>query len=188
MKRIHIFLLLLCSLCTLTCSKESLIEGLVFGDKIVKTDVNKTFDLLQGERYHEASMKVNDEEYGYSIIFDQNYNDENSYVAYFSVGVNMGFMRTQGGAVYPVSEGEEIGDDVAFITGYAGLFRTIDGETNLEANPIELGKPFYIGFCADMNGLNPTYGWLKMEIRQDKKIFIYSYAYRAGKPIKAGEQ
>jgi hypothetical protein len=132
-------------------------------------------------------MNINDKTYTYFITYNQI--KQNNTILQYLVNIQpynpMGIMKTNGGAAYSVPEGNEIGSSAGYFSEPLPLLQT-SGGGNQAANTIELGQDFYLGFNTENGSPYSSFGWLKMNITNDK-ITIISYGYRIGKPITAGE-
>jgi len=173
----------------LGCNEESQIEGLVFSDEITTIELNKEIPVIPNSNQNQViSLNINDKQYSFTISYVQikNNNAISQYNIFFISQAPFAVLRTVGGAVYKVNEGEEIGMDASYIPGSLPLMQMM-GTVNTTANTIKLNEPFYLGFSSDGNSQYASFGWLKLTITNDK-ITITSYGYRTGKAIKAGEQ
>jgi hypothetical protein len=181
--------IVLISLLQLGCNEESQIEGLVFSDEITTLEINKEITVIPNVNQNQAiSLNINDKQYSFTITYLQikNNNTISQYNVFFISQTPFAVLRTVGGAVYKVNEGEEITTDASYIPGSLPLIQNV-GTVNTAANTIKLNEPFYLGFSSEGNSQYASFGWLKVTITNEK-ITIASYGYRTGKAIKAGEQ
>lgn len=171
------------------CTEESQIEGLITSDKITVVNLNKEIMVIPNASQNiNIIMNIQNREQSFAIYYTQLKN--NNVVSQFIVDTvpqsPVGFLRNNSIVIKNLKEGEEIGSTNSYSSTYLSIIKT-NGGNNTATNTIKIGEPFYLGFSTDGSSQFASYGWLKMNITNDK-ITVLSYAYTISKPIKAGEQ